>query len=51
VIPTQELPVLAGVTLHNFIVIGLMASVFIVFAKYLSAKSGLAGPARFFGAV
>jgi hypothetical protein len=43
--------VLAGVTLHNFIVIGLMASVFIVFAKWASAKSGLAGPARFFGAV
>jgi hypothetical protein len=42
---------LAGVTLHNFLVIGLMASVFIVLAKYAAHKSGIAGAERFFGAV
>lgn len=42
---------LAGVTVHNFIVIGLMASVFIVLAKVAAAKSGVTGLQRFFGAV
>jgi hypothetical protein len=42
---------LAGVTLHNFIVIGLMASVFIVLAKWASAKSNITGLQRLFGAV
>jgi hypothetical protein len=49
--PDRSPLVLAGVTLHNFLVIGLMASVFIVLAKWASAKTGLAGPAKFFGAV
>lgn len=42
---------LAGVTLHNFLVIGLMASVFIVLAKWAAAKSGIHGVQTFFGAV
>jgi hypothetical protein len=42
---------LAGVTLHNFLVIGLMASVFIVLAKYAAAKTGITGLQRFMGAV
>jgi hypothetical protein len=42
---------LAGITLHNFLVIGLMASVFIVLAKWASMKSGVTGLQRLFGAV
>ncbi len=42
---------LAGVTLHNFIVIGLMASVFIVLAKWGAAKSNITGLQKLFGAV
>lgn len=42
---------LAGVTIHNFIVIGLMACVFIVLAKWGSAKTGVTGLQKFFGAV
>lgn len=43
--------VLAGVTLHNFLVIGLMAVVFIVIFKQLAARSNIAGLQAFAGAV
>jgi hypothetical protein len=43
--------VLAGVTLHNFLVIGLMACVFIVLLKFGANKSGVQGLKKFAGAV
>lgn len=42
---------LAGVTLHNFLVIGLMASVFIVLFKALAARQPVAGVKSFAGAI
>lgn len=42
---------LAGVTLHNFIVIGLMACVFIVLFKQLAAHAPVQGLKSFAGAI
>jgi hypothetical protein len=42
---------LAGVTLHNFIVIGLLASVFIVLLKQLAARSNVRGLQSFAGSI
>ena len=42
---------LAGVTLHNFLVIGLLASVFIALLKWGAAKSNIRGLQAFAGAV
>jgi hypothetical protein len=42
---------LAGVTLHNFLVIGLMACVFIVLLKFVAGKSGINGLKSFAAAV
>jgi hypothetical protein len=42
---------LAGVTLHNFLVIGLLASVFIAVFKWAAAKSNIAGLQSFAGAI
>jgi hypothetical protein len=42
---------LAGVTLHNFLVIGLMASVFIILFKYVAAKTPVQGLQKFAGAL
>ena len=42
---------LAGVTLHNFLVIGLMASVFIVLFKGLAARTPVQGLQKFAGAI
>jgi hypothetical protein len=43
---------LAGVTLHNFLLIGLMASVFIVLFKVLALRPGMPdGVKRFAGAI
>ena len=42
---------LAGVTLHNFLVIGLMACVFIVLFKTLAGKSNIQGLKSFAAAV
>lgn len=42
---------LAGVTLHNFLVIGLMASVFIVLFKMVASKTPVAGVQKFAGAI
>lgn len=42
---------LAGVTVHNFLVIGLMASVFIVLFKALAARTPVKGLQTFAGAI
>lgn len=42
---------LAGVTLHNFLVIGLMASVFIVLFKALAVRTPVSGLRSFAGAI
>ena len=42
---------LAGVTLHNFLVIGAMACVFIVLLKQLAARSNVRGLQSFAGAI
>ncbi len=42
---------LAGITLHNFLVIGLMASVFIVLFKQLSMHTPIRGLQSFAGAI
>jgi F0F1-type ATP synthase assembly protein I len=42
---------LAGVTLHNFLVIGLMACVFIVLFKAVAARTPVQGLKSFAGAV
>ena len=42
---------LAGVTLHNFLVIGLMACVFIVLLKAAAKKTGIQGLQSFANAV
>lgn len=42
---------LAGVTLHNFIVIGLLASVFIVLFKALAVRTPIQGLQKFAGAI
>lgn len=42
---------LAGVSLHNFLVVGLMACVFIVLFKQLALRVPVAGLRSFAGAV
>lgn len=42
---------LAGVTLHNFFVIGLMAAVFIVLFKAAAARTPIQGLQKFAGAI
>lgn len=42
---------LAGVTLHNFLVIGLMACVFIVLFKQLAMHTPVRGLQSFAGAI
>ena len=42
---------LAGVTLHNFLVIGALACVFIVLFKYLAARQPIQGVKSFAGAI
>lgn len=42
---------LAGVTLSQFFKIGIIAVLFIVFAKFASEKSGIAGLQAFMGKV
>lgn len=41
----------AGVTLHNFLLIGVMASLFIVALKAVAIKTGPDGLRRFAGAI
>lgn len=41
----------AGVTLHNFLLIGVMASLFIVAFKMVALKTGPDGLRRFAGAI
>ena len=42
---------LAGVTIHNFLVVGLLASVFIVLFKFAAARTPVQGVKRFADAI
>jgi F0F1-type ATP synthase assembly protein I len=42
---------LAGVTLHNFLVIGFMAAVFIVMFKAVAIRTPVQGLQKFAGAI
>lgn len=42
---------LAGITLHNFLVITFMAAVGIVLLKYAAAKTNVPGLQKFAGAI